>query len=86
MTGIDVVGRRVIVAGTMPGDGADAIEYDHLIVAAGTTNSYFGHSEWARHAPGLKTLADAFVIRARVIGPRESGPEATGRTRLGEAK
>lgn len=77
VTEIDVVGRRVIVAGTMPGDGADAIEYDHLIVAAGTTNSYFGHSEWARHAPGLKTLADAFVIRARVIGAFEEAERAT---------
>jgi len=77
VTGIDVVGRRVIVAGTMPGDGADTIAYDHLIVAAGTTNSYFGHSEWARHAPGLKTLADAFVIRARVIGAFEEAERAT---------
>ena len=34
--------------------------WDHLIVAAGATHSYFGHDEWQRHAPGLKTLADAF--------------------------
>ena len=42
------------------------VSYDHLIVAAGATHSYFGHDEWAPLAPGLKTLADAFEIRRRV--------------------
>ena len=51
-------------------DGA-RLPYDHLIVAAGATHSYFGHDEWAPFAPGLKTLADAFDIRARVIGAFE---------------
>src|SRR6476661_315584 len=41
--------------------------YDHLIVAAGATHSYFGHDEWAPVAPGLKTLDDAFEIRRRVL-------------------
>lgn len=44
-----------------------AVPYDHLIVAAGATHSYFGHDEWAGDAPGLKTLADAFEIRRRVL-------------------
>ncbi|MDB5954001.1 NAD(P)/FAD-dependent oxidoreductase [Ramlibacter sp.] len=44
-----------------------SVPYDHLIVAAGSTHSYFGHDEWAPHAPGLKTLADAFEIRRRVL-------------------
>src|SRR5436853_368531 len=35
--------------------------------AAGATHSYFGHEEWARHAPGLKTLEDAVDIRRRVL-------------------
>ena len=43
------------------------VGYDHLIVAAGATHSYFGHDEWAPLAPGLKTLADAFEIRRRVL-------------------
>lgn len=47
-------------------DGA-RLPYDHLIVAAGATHSYFGHDAWSAFAPGLKTLADAFDIRARVI-------------------
>jgi NADH dehydrogenase len=58
---IDAKARRVTLH-----DG-EQVPYDHLIVAAGATHSYFGHDEWARHAPGLKTLADAFTIRARVI-------------------
>jgi NADH dehydrogenase len=44
-----------------------AIDYDYLVVATGTTHSYFGHDEWAPHAPGLKTLADALEIRRRVL-------------------
>ncbi|MBV9892135.1 MAG: NAD(P)/FAD-dependent oxidoreductase [Rhizobacter sp.] len=52
-------------------DRGDTIAWDHLILAAGATNSYFGHNEWERFAPGLKTLADAFDIRARMIGAFE---------------
>jgi len=52
-------------------DGASLV-FEHLIVAAGATHSYFGNDAWARFAPGLKTLADAFDIRARVIGAFES--------------
>ncbi|CAM3720128.1 NAD(P)/FAD-dependent oxidoreductase [Roseateles saccharophilus] len=47
-------------------DGA-LLHWDHLIVAAGATHSYFGRDDWATHAPGLKTLDDAFEIRRRVL-------------------
>ncbi len=47
-------------------DGA-RLHWDHLIVAAGATHSYFGREDWAAHAPGLKTLSDAFEIRRRVL-------------------
>ncbi|MBW8845642.1 MAG: NAD(P)/FAD-dependent oxidoreductase [Burkholderiales bacterium] len=47
-------------------DGA-TLRWDHLIVAAGATHSYFGRDDWAPHAPGLKTLDDAFEIRRRVL-------------------
>src|SRR6185503_12884653 len=62
---IDVVARTATL------ERGDTIAWDHLIVAAGATNSYFGHDDWARVAPGLKTLADAFDIRARMIGAFE---------------
>lgn len=57
---LDVAGRRVVLA-----DGA--IGYDTLIVAAGSSHSYFGHPEWEPLAPGLKTIDDATEIRRRVL-------------------
>lgn len=41
--------------------------YDYLIVATGSTHSYFGHDDWAKLAPGLKTVEDATEIRRRVL-------------------
>ena len=43
------------------------IGYDYLIIAAGARHAYFGHDEWERDAPGLKTLEDAVEIRRRVL-------------------
>jgi NADH dehydrogenase len=57
---IDVAGRRVVVR-----DGI--VAYDTLIVAAGATHSYFGHAEWERLAPGLKTIEDATSIRRKIL-------------------
>lgn len=47
------------------------IRYDYLVVAAGMTNSYFGHDEWEVHAPGLKSLEEALEIRRRVLSAYE---------------
>ena len=44
-----------------------AVPYDYLIVAAGASHSYFGHDEFERFAPGLKSLADAVASRNRVL-------------------
>ncbi|MEO6982737.1 MAG: NAD(P)/FAD-dependent oxidoreductase [Edaphobacter sp.] len=43
------------------------LEYDYLIVATGSTHSYFGKDQWAKLAPGLKTVEDATEIRRRVL-------------------
>lgn len=43
------------------------VEYDYLILATGSTHSYFGRDEWAKLAPGLKTVEDATEIRRRVL-------------------
>ena len=48
-------------------ENGDELAYDWLILAAGTTHSYFGHDDWAPYAPGLKTLEDALEIRRRVL-------------------
>src|SRR5665811_1398499 len=42
-------------------------EYDYLIIATGSTHSYFGRDQWATLAPGLKTVEDALEIRRRVL-------------------
>jgi len=44
-----------------------ALEYDTLVLATGATHSYFGHEEWERFAPGLKTVEDAVEIRRRFL-------------------
>jgi len=46
---------------------AGSLAYERLVLAAGATDSYFGHDEWRPHAPGLKTLDDALEIRRRVL-------------------
>lgn len=61
VVGIDTVARRVSLK-----SGA-VMFYDYLIVATGSTHSYFGHDEWAKIAPGLKTIEDATDIRRRVL-------------------
>jgi NADH:quinone reductase (non-electrogenic) len=47
------------------------LAYDSLIVAAGATQSYFGHDEFAVHAPGMKTIDDALEVRGRIFGAFE---------------
>lgn len=71
VTGIDAKAQNVSLA-----DGA-MLRWDHLIVAAGATHSYFGRDDWAAHAPGLKTLADAFEIRRRVLMAFEAAERET---------
>jgi NADH dehydrogenase len=58
---IDSVARQLVL------DRGDTLAYDYLIVAAGATHSYFGHDEWSRVAPGLKTLDDALSMRRRLL-------------------
>jgi NADH dehydrogenase len=58
---IDLVNRRVVLE-----DGS-SIDYDYLIVATGTSHTYFGHDDWAPHAPALKTLEDALAMRRRIL-------------------
>ncbi len=58
---VDAAGRKVIL------ENGDELAYDRLILATGATDSYFGHDEWRAHAPGLKTLEDAFEVRKRVL-------------------
>jgi NADH:ubiquinone reductase (H+-translocating) len=47
------------------------VQYNYLILATGATHSYFGHSEFEKYAPGLKTLADAEAIRNNILNAFE---------------
>lgn len=60
VSGFDVANRTVAFNGTQVG-------YDTLIVAAGARHSYFGHPEWEKLAPGLKSIEDATGIRRRLL-------------------
>ena len=57
-------------------DGRD-VPYDFLVLATGAEPSYFGHADWALHAPGLKTIVDALEVRRRFLAAFESA-EARG--------
>jgi len=58
---IDPVARRVHLE-----DGA-SLEYDFLIVAAGSKTSYYGHDEWQKWAPGLKSVEEATTLRHKIL-------------------
>ncbi len=71
--GVDVAGQRLRLS-----DGE--VPYDSLIVATGTHHHYFGHAEWERLAPGLKTIEDATKMRGRILlaferAERETEPQ-----------
>ena len=61
VTAIDVAARRVWL-------GSDAsLGFSFLLLATGATHAYFGHDDWAPHAPGLKTLDDALRVRRQLL-------------------
>ena len=57
---IDLAARKVIL-------DEGALDYDYLIVAPGSSHSYFGHDEWEPLAPGLKSIEDALDMRRRIL-------------------
>ena len=59
-TGVDLQRQEVLL-------GTRRIGYDYLVLATGARHSYFGHDEWERFAPGLKSLEDATEIRRRIL-------------------
>jgi NADH dehydrogenase len=62
VTAIDVERRTVTCD-----DGTLILPYDYLIVAPGSRHAYFGHPDWEKIAPGLKSIDDAIVIRQRFL-------------------
>jgi len=71
---LDAENRRVVLAHEAP------IEYTHLIVATGASDTYFGHDEWRAIAPGLKSIEGATEVRHKILyafeaAEREPDPE-----------
>ncbi|MFK7816704.1 MAG: NAD(P)/FAD-dependent oxidoreductase [Gammaproteobacteria bacterium] len=71
---IDKTNKKVVL------ENNESIEYDTLVLATGARHAYFGHDEWANHAPGLKVLEDATDIRQKILiafekAEREADPE-----------
>jgi NADH dehydrogenase len=64
VTDIDLANHNVIWEA---GGVSTTTHYDSLIVAAGATTSYFGHDEFAKNAPGLKSIDDALDLRGRIL-------------------
>ena len=58
---VDVDARKVKMS-----DGTE-LDYDFLVLATGARHSYFGHDEWEKLAPGLKSLEDAIEVRRRLL-------------------
>lgn len=71
---IDPKARVVVLMGDE--EKEQELAFDHLIVATGMQNSYFGNDAWEAHAPGLKTLDEALEIRSRILRAFE-GAERT---------
>jgi NADH dehydrogenase len=65
VTGVDAEARNVVVENE--NRTGVAVSYDYLILATGVRHSYFGHPEFEKYAPGLKSLADAVAIRNKIL-------------------
>ena len=74
VTGVDLERQEVLL-------GAKRIGYDYLVLATGARHSYFGHDEWERFAPGLKSLEDAEDIRRRILLAFERAEEEVDQVR-----
>ncbi|MGI9058792.1 MAG: NAD(P)/FAD-dependent oxidoreductase [Ktedonobacteraceae bacterium] len=60
VTGVHVDEQRVLM-------GEQSLPYDYLLLATGATSNYFGHDEWQKLAPSLKSIDDAIVVRDKVL-------------------
>jgi NADH:ubiquinone reductase (H+-translocating) len=72
VSGFDLEAQRVSLTDVSPGETPpDPVEYDTLIVAAGSSYSYFGHEEWREHAAEVKSLESAITVRSRLLSAFE---------------
>lgn len=79
VTGFDLEARQVLLAADPRNESPSTLEYDTLIVAGGSSYSYFGHDEWREVAGEVKSLESALSVRSRVLGAFERAELATAR-------
>jgi NADH:ubiquinone reductase (H+-translocating) len=71
VTRVDTAGKQIHL------ENGQTVAYDYLVLAPGTSHSYFGNDNWEEHAPGLKTLSDALDIRERILLAYEKAERET---------
>jgi NADH dehydrogenase len=76
VTGFDLEQRKVVVDMIASGERGVSLEYDQLVVGGGSAYSYFGHDQWAKYAPELKSLTGALDLRARILSAFEAAESA----------
>jgi NADH:ubiquinone reductase (H+-translocating) len=72
VTGVDLESRQLRLESVSNVPAPEAIPYDSLIVAGGSRYSYFGHDEWRRFAPEVKSLESALLVRRRILSSFEA--------------
>jgi NADH:ubiquinone reductase (H+-translocating) len=72
VTGFDLERRHVVLDRLPNGQRRERLDYDTLVVAAGSHYSYFGRDEWRTYAPELKSLGGAIDIRSRILSAFEA--------------
>jgi NADH dehydrogenase len=86
VSGFDLQAHKVLLAGDEPTHPPQSLDYDTLVVAAGSSYSYFGHEEWREVAGEVKSLESAISVRSRVLSAFERAESAgDGRERAAAA-
>jgi NADH:quinone reductase (non-electrogenic) len=75
VTGFDLAEKRVFVEGSPAGRAERQFSYDSLIVAGGSSYSYFGRDEWRPRAPDIKTVESALEVRRRILTAFEAAED-----------
>jgi NADH dehydrogenase len=75
VTGFDLAAKEVVVERSPAGDARRTIPYDSLVVAGGSSYSYFGRDEWRPLAPDIKTIESALEVRRRILTAFEAAED-----------
>ena len=75
VTGFDLAAKEVVVERSPAGVAERRIRYDTLVVAGGSSYSYFGRDEWRPLAPDIKTIESALEVRRRILSAFEAAED-----------